>query len=1032
MEHLTKLATILLLVALFCRVSCVATRKSISSTIRSNSTGRLSAELDVSQTKENGMTPKLPSTSTKSVHRLVGGHIHHSVYREAEGFFPKYQNRLSKPHLQKKIVLTRNIEATTPKEHANINFNLVAASVQTLAESPISESTTKESVFIVKAQGSEGDLKPESFGKLGAGDGVKEIHERKKDESKKTLSDQVADGKYGMIQNELFNSTPERPGILSYLTNSETPNDTVDNLGGLNQKDIWLAEDHLLVLKGGSPNTLGKDEPWKPIDDFKASDRPVKIPENPPIPPPFPVQLEENGPIELIRNDHFSRPVINPFINGSLILFPDGGFPKTESLEDNKVYHYGRPSLKVDNRTQTTNLLKLHHNLATTVPIINTEGFPFPINFHMPMPALPIYNISASFENSNTTDSFDEDDPSLFYPPPYSFVYDSNYSNVVQPGPLVPGIVLPPPPNFFGKLLEKTHITTANPVITSLAYESYNRRPNKTASNTTQFTHISTEATVKKTLKDIEVKSRQPPVLGHDILKDVDEKDVLRFGPKEALTNSLHSKNRGKPIYYEYFDARKPSVNNTPTAKDLKPSPPGSSNGSTTQSTEPTPRKPNNAYLPTIPRFGKQNFKSNLSHNSMSNNSHTGSVTKNQSYLPSIETAPVRTYSSEIENIRKTIEFFKHQHWNESVNQLVKSKAVSEKPFTLTTFKTREKYFHPGEFDSTPFKPMVKYSVPFDVENDFKAVAYTTVPTASSDLLAPTTVATTEPPLPSNLHFIPSFRTTQSKKSKLPILPLESYVFKPIPIKHNSYASITTQSPYTQVTVTPWMTIEKQILREVRPKQINVQIHSPSITSEDLSQSLNADNVFNGLREAIYKPVFELQPRPVVMTAQQNAYLRQIEIIRQQLQHNANYYTQKAENQSWPFGNYRMARPLKVPGTEYIPSNHFESHRIPEKHSSLFPSSHNSKFKQQYAQQVYHPLHRDVLVNYKYPLPAMEVEAEFLPPPYLLHPLPPAPLNFHRNGRLVPKSPSVTVRYGLPGDRNAGVFLSMSTGTGRK
>lgn len=47
----------------------------------------------------------------------------------------------------------------------------------------------------------------------------------------------------------------------------------------------------------------------------------------------------------------------------------------------------------------------------------------------------------------------DEEDQSIYYPPPYSFVYKSNASGAaVPPGPLVPGIILPPPPDFFAPL----------------------------------------------------------------------------------------------------------------------------------------------------------------------------------------------------------------------------------------------------------------------------------------------------------------------------------------------------------------------------------------------------------------------------------------------------------------------------------------------------------------------------------------------------------------------------------------------------
>lgn len=191
-------------------------------------------------------------------------------------------------------------------------------------------------------------------------------------DDEKTLAQQIFEGKYGLIHKELFNDIPSRPGILSYNINPEVPKDNINNLGGLDSDEIWLAENHLLVLRGG--NFSNKRVKWSYIDNYIAPPRQVKIPDNPKIPPPFPIQLEDNGPIDFVA------------VNGS-----------------------------------------------TWNPIFPS---PFP----------PIQNLSPS----NTT--FDEDDQSLFYPPKYDFVYAQENSTRVPPGPLVPGIVLPPPANFFGPI----------------------------------------------------------------------------------------------------------------------------------------------------------------------------------------------------------------------------------------------------------------------------------------------------------------------------------------------------------------------------------------------------------------------------------------------------------------------------------------------------------------------------------------------------------------------------------------------------
>lgn len=212
----------------------------------------------------------------------------------------------------------------------------------------------------------------------------------------KTLAQQIYEGKYGLIHNELFNNIPSRPGILSYNINPEVPKDNINNLGGLESDEIWLAENHLLVLRGG--NFSDKKVKWSYIDNYIAPPRQVKIPENPKIPPPFPIQLEDNGPIDFVS------------VNGSNWnpIFPPP-FP----------------------------------------PILG------------PQPP-------------NTT--FDEDDQSLYYPPKYDFIYAQENSTRVPPGPLVPGIVLPPPPNFFGPL-EKPEKAKKINLNTNKTIPRFNQKP---------------------------------------------------------------------------------------------------------------------------------------------------------------------------------------------------------------------------------------------------------------------------------------------------------------------------------------------------------------------------------------------------------------------------------------------------------------------------------------------------------------------------------------------------------------------------
>ncbi|XP_071447583.1 uncharacterized protein [Hetaerina americana] len=215
-------------------------------------------------------------------------------------------------------------------------------------------------------------------------------------DDKKSLAQQVAEGKYGLIQ-DLLPKDVKRPGIVSYAANSEVPADTADNLGGLDQEDIWLAEDHVLVLAGGGFRDKGGGglvPQWPAIDDYQAPRRQVKIPARPSVPPPFPVQLRDG-----------ERP---QFIGGHPGNFPPGsGPPPGPWVPANGSLPAGPP-----------------------------PPFPPP-------------------QQANLTDPFDEDDPSLYYPPPYDFYYKGDNTTQIPPGPLVPGIVLPPPPDFFSPLNEK-------------------------------------------------------------------------------------------------------------------------------------------------------------------------------------------------------------------------------------------------------------------------------------------------------------------------------------------------------------------------------------------------------------------------------------------------------------------------------------------------------------------------------------------------------------------------------------------------
>lgn len=125
--------------------------------------------------------------------------------------------------------------------------------------------------------------------------------------------------------------------------------------------------------------------------------RQVKLPKRPKVPPPFPVRLRDGGPIELLGSSG-GRP-LPPYPSLQFPPFPP--FPPAK-------------------------------------PSLPPPPFPLPPGaVFLPPP-------------SNQTEPLDEDDPSIYYPPPYDFSYPKDNSSKVPAGPLVPGIVLPPPPDFFG------------------------------------------------------------------------------------------------------------------------------------------------------------------------------------------------------------------------------------------------------------------------------------------------------------------------------------------------------------------------------------------------------------------------------------------------------------------------------------------------------------------------------------------------------------------------------------------------------
>ncbi|KAL1509167.1 hypothetical protein ABEB36_003947 [Hypothenemus hampei] len=355
-----------------------------------------------------------------------------------------------------------------------------------------------------------------------AGENSKNQKNTKNSDDRKTLSQQVADGKYGLIQKEIFKKPPKRPGIISYAPNSEVPKDNIATLGGLTKNDIWLAENHLLVIKGGTyppPDDAKQDligPIWQPIDDYNAPLHQVKIPKNPVVPPPFPVQLTDDGPLQILGTN--SSRTLNASAETPAYALPpppdwDGEIP---------------PQNQYFPETGSTNSDKAHPTTGQTEMRIPESGeppggLPFPpalLNGSLP-PSLerlppgavilpPLSQIAKG--NETSPEILDEDDPSIYYPPPYSFFYPKDNSSVVPPGPLVPGIILPPPPKFFAPLEDDTSTTTTRKPLTSSIRPVYitTRHP----TTTTKPITIPTRVSVVKNYSQVTVKiatSKRPP-----------------------------------------------------------------------------------------------------------------------------------------------------------------------------------------------------------------------------------------------------------------------------------------------------------------------------------------------------------------------------------------------------------------------------------------------------------------------------------------------------------------------------------------
>ncbi|XP_013196303.2 adhesive plaque matrix protein [Amyelois transitella] len=976
-----------------------------------------------------------------------------------------------------------------------------------------------------------------------AGEGKENGKVKEDEEDKKTLSDQVAEGKYGLIQNEIFAKTPKRPGIISYEPNSETrTKDNLQSLGGLKKDEIWLAEDHLLVLKGGSfPERTKENErrPWPPIDDYEAPRRQVKLPKKPKVPPPFPVQLSDNGPLVFLTpNGSVPAALFPPFPAGE----GEGPLPPPPF-----PFPPGAPYAPGDYPGNTTaGGAPLPSPPFPFLPGNASEGaFPFlpPMNGTFPEGFPP----GAAFlpPPSNQSDLYDEDDPSIYYPPPYNFSYRADYNNSVPAGPLVPGIILPPPPDFFAPMEEKTTTetlrtnrpstsytrpTTAKPTLGPAVYRNkYKSRPTTTTTSTTETVRttevpstISTPPTVEiittpkaNYRKPLRIPSRNP-------VRIQNLPDEVTTRPKtEKPVYKIRTKVTSKPlsvsVLYDYpdqiYDTKIPSTTEKPYVQyvtdktpnviinDIVTSTPVPLRAyySSIQSDVPTTKlqpvynpKPNDALAsfyffdeqpktsPTPETYfdGRKYYKAvpvsqapinqapYVQPNVNPQSGFTPSVdvaygaidqadalfiwpqkqgprTVTQEYFSIQKPRPQQVYVQQskqrpdaffqqIADIQQTIDLFTtkrpkaHSHRPHSHH---KPKAITSRPvyqYYQAQAKPRPEQltFRAPKLDPEPFRPMVSYSKPFNVENEFNAITPSVSPGYHQQYLIES-IVTTESPTSS--RYYPKSKTRDEDYDDGHIEKIPKGTRNHIPIQNDKPSVIqyinkqpsTTSNPiengyYTKqderylddITRNSFDIFGKKIednthdvnglavtppLETVKTpidNNINIQYAYEIVESQTNPPSLDRDTLVN-----------DRLPRPPV-----NPDSEQIQGHR-----NAELIHQKPPSLlDDTLVNERLPRPTINPDSEFIP--------IPNPGYRSEQYRHQSQVQRpQFAGEQYDlnrpSLGGDTAVNYRRPLPPINPDAEWIGPAN--------PVNAAGEGR-----PGSFVSYRLPGEGAHVYFLT--------
>ncbi|XP_055909280.1 uncharacterized protein LOC129944114 [Eupeodes corollae] len=967
----------------------------------------------------------------RMIHRLVGGHIQNS-----QSVSDKVLTT-SKPSTQSLINKRTPLHISSSYRTPKIGLSQPIATTTRKPNAESVEANDREDFDDAAYLDDPGDFGNWDNGilRLSAGSGKETSTKgKKKDESKKTLSDQVRDGKYGLIEKELFRREPQRPGVLSYLPNKEVPIDNERNYGGLNEEDIWLAEDHLLVIKGGSLNEPDPAEPWPPLDDYDAPGRQIKIPPNPKVPPPFPVQLEENGPIQFIGNSKVS--IVYPIANESISLYSTGTESQNEASEvddTNQKNLLTRPGTSGGSE-KGQNDPSYFYPKPYPSWLFQNQTFVNPFLGARPLPFAGIGPFTnGSLEAFNGTD-FDEDDPSLYYPPPYSFVYKSNYSNPVPPGPLVPGIVLPPPPDAFARLEKprnrfpsySTTTTTEVPfreILTKISEYT----PKTVVVSTQKPTRPPPQLTTSPKLQPVPVQQEvyysaptpnpsklQPVPVQHEIYYSAPSppssaptrvystQNSVSFVPTTSRkpTGNAPTLSKSNPIYYEYYEARKEPPSTTqsyvpefipkPSTAQQRPQHKHSKNHNkpktnnnpqyyytTTTTSRPPTKQQQQQYIPTSrPQFVYEDYvyitpKPEIRPNGISNTNRNYVPYQPPVKVPPLKSnLPYESFEREVNAIREKLQFYQSQHLQD--NSIPRTpKSKSEYDFNFNTAKPTNRNFNPpAEYDAEPFKPMVPYSPPVDDANSFRAIAFEKVDNDLSSVQGYYDTSTTVEPPP----------VRQQKKIRVGAKYLQPLITpydqeQPISGRPIEYNSVST--PRTVLTTAkPWITVEKQVVQEVPAPQKSARLQ---VASNRGFQGQFPGYYYNPpMRQnnRYYEEPFYQQPPPTRKVIN-NRPMRPQKPQQQQVW--------SLENDTYV--NYAPNRPPLNPEAEFInpyqPFNQYskpqysQSQRLPpaiQNQSPYFPPPPSRLPNRQ--QQV--SLHRDTLVNYRQPLPPINPDSEYI------------------------------------------------------